>query len=61
MHEIFEDETSVNLIMDMQKGRTLKELMINNRKAIKEEPALIIIEQILLTLDFMHLRGVLLG
>lgn len=60
MHEIFEDETSVYLIMDMHKGRTLKELMINNRKAIKEEPALIILEQILLTIDFMHLRGVLL-
>jgi serine/threonine protein kinase len=60
MHEIFEDETSVYLIMDMHKGRTLKELMINNRKAIKEETALIILEQILLTIDFMHLRGVLL-
>ena len=60
MHEIFEDETSVYLIMDMHKGRTLKELMITNRKAIKEETALIILEQILLTIDFMHLRGVLL-
>jgi serine/threonine protein kinase len=60
MHEIFEDEGSVYLIMDMLNGCTLKELLKINKNVLKEESALIILEQILLTLDFMHSRGVIL-
>jgi serine/threonine protein kinase len=60
MHEIFEDEGSVYLIMDMLNGCTLKELLKINKNVLKEESALIILEQILLSLDFMHSRGVIL-
>ena len=44
-------------MIDMHKGSTLKEIMAQNKNFIKEETALIILEQILLTLDFMHARG----
>jgi serine/threonine protein kinase len=60
MHEIFEDEGSVYLIMDSLNGCTLKELLKINKNVLKEESALIILEQILLSLDFMHSRGVIL-
>ncbi len=33
---------------------TLKEFIIYNKNNLNEETALIILEQILLTLDFMH-------
>ncbi len=54
MHEIFKDKSAIYLIMDMHDGSTLNELMSKNDNNLKEETALIIIEQILLTLDFMH-------
>lgn len=44
----------------MQKGTTLKELITQNHNILNEEAALIILEQILLTLDFMHKRGIIL-
>jgi serine/threonine protein kinase len=46
--------------MDMQKGTTLKELITQNHTILNEEAALTILEQILLTLDFMHKRGIIL-
>jgi serine/threonine protein kinase len=60
MHEIFEDESSIYLIIDILNGCTLKELLKINKNVLKEESALIILEQILLALDFMHSRGVIL-
>jgi serine/threonine protein kinase len=60
MHEIFEDEGSVYLIMDSLNGCTLKELLKINKNVLKEESALMILEQILLSLDFIHSRGVIL-
>jgi serine/threonine protein kinase len=60
MHEIFEDESSIYLIIDILNGCTLKELLKINKNVLKEESALIILEQILLSLDFMHSRGVIL-
>jgi|LauGreDrversion4_2_1035121.scaffolds.fasta_scaffold751569_1 hypothetical protein len=35
--------------------------MKKNKSGLKEETALIILEQVLLTLDFMHSRGILLN
>jgi serine/threonine protein kinase len=60
MHEIFEDEGSVYLIMDSLNGCTLKEFLKINKNVLKEESALMILEQILLSLDFIHSRGVIL-
>jgi hypothetical protein len=40
--------------MDLHKGGTLNELIAMNHNFLKEENALMILEQVLLTLDFMH-------
>jgi serine/threonine protein kinase len=54
MHQIFEDASFVYLIMDLQKGRSLNKLITENQTYLQEETALVILEQIFLTLDYMH-------
>jgi hypothetical protein len=57
MHEIYEDENYVYLLMDMHTGNNLSYYMKLNNNFIKEDISLVILEQILLTIDFINARG----
>ena len=61
MHEIFEDQNFVYLIMDFHQTGTLNELIAKNKGALKEEAALTILEQVLLILDYTHKRCITLN
>lgn len=46
--------------MDFPKEGTLKNLITKNNNLLNEETALTILDQILLSLDFIHQRGLIL-
>lgn len=53
--EIYEDEDFVQLVLEYQEGGTLHEF-IRNKGKFKEDHAKIVMEQLLLTIDFFHKR-----
>jgi serine/threonine protein kinase len=55
MHEVFEDAHFIYLILDWHQGVSLHEV----KGPLKEESAFTILEQVLLTLDYMHKRGII--
>lgn len=56
MHEVFEDAHFIYLILDWHQGVSLH---WGVKGPLKEESALTILEQVLLTLDYMHKRGII--
>lgn len=57
MHQIFEDESFIYLMSDMKMGSSLNDFMRHNNNFINEDISLVILEQILLTIDFINERG----
>ncbi len=57
MHQIFEDESFIYLMSDMKIGSSLNDFMRHNNNFINEDISLVILEQILLTIDFINKRG----
>jgi serine/threonine protein kinase len=58
LFKIFESETYLNLLMEYEEGGTLGEVLEKHER-LSEENARIIIEQLLLSIDFMSRKGII--
>jgi serine/threonine protein kinase len=58
LHEIYEDEEYVYLVLDYQEGGSLMDYIQKNKRVAESETK-VIIEQLLLTLDFMHKKNII--
>eukprot|EP00347_Sterkiella_histriomuscorum_P001305 403372544 len=57
IHSVFEDEQHLYLLLDYQKGGSLKDL-IKKRRCLNENQARVIIQQLLQTLNKIHRLGI---
>lgn len=59
LHKIYESDHYINLLMDYQEGGTLSSILSKKERVLSEDDIRLIMEQLLLTLDFMALKNII--